>query len=334
MRPIIGELEEGLTGSGSRKDLETMFQLIYLTFTQPRPDPSLFGVMTTQMKARLADQRVTPEFAFGETLNSTLTQNHPRARRMTPEMVDQMSLDKSLAFYKDRFSDASDFTFVFVGSLDLPTLKPLVEQYLGALPSTRRKETWKDVGVKPAPASSRNASTGGSNPRAAPPSSLRSVPVRPAERSRSGDGRCARDPAPRKTAEDLGGTYTSRPPRATQSTRGRSSVLDRLGCSPDRTDELVKGVFEQIELLKSQGPTEKQVNDVKETFLRELETSNKQNGYLLNQIALRYQYSDDLASLFAMADYYNKVTPAVSRRRAEIPEHEQLREFTLFPNKP
>jgi zinc protease len=67
---------------------------------------------------------------------------------MTPEMVDQMNLDKSLAFYKDRFSDASDFTFVFIGSFDLDTMKPLVTQYLAALPATHRKETWKDVGIK------------------------------------------------------------------------------------------------------------------------------------------------------------------------------------------
>ena len=60
---------------------------------------------------------------------------------MTPETVDQMNLDKSMAFYKDRFSDASDFTFVFVGSFDVDTMKPLVTQYLAALPATHRKET-------------------------------------------------------------------------------------------------------------------------------------------------------------------------------------------------
>ena len=118
-RPFIGELEEGLGGSASRKDLETMFQLIYLTFTQPRADPDIFSVMTTQTKAALANQKATPEFAFTEALDATLSQNHPRARPMTPELVDQMNLDKSLAFYKDRFADASDFTFVFVGSFDL-----------------------------------------------------------------------------------------------------------------------------------------------------------------------------------------------------------------------
>ena len=60
----------------------------------------------------------------------------------------QWNLDKSMAFYKDRFADASDFTFVFVGSFDLATIQPLVEKYLGSLPSIHRKESWKDVGVR------------------------------------------------------------------------------------------------------------------------------------------------------------------------------------------
>ena len=63
--------------------------------------------------------------------------------------MDEMNLEKSLAFYKDRFADASDFTFIFVGSFDDATMRPLVEQYLAALPSLRRKETWKNVGIDP-----------------------------------------------------------------------------------------------------------------------------------------------------------------------------------------
>jgi hypothetical protein len=66
----------------------------------------------------------------------------------TPEMVDKWNLEKAMAFYKDRFADASDFTFVFVGSFDIPTIKPLIEKYLGSLPSIKRKETWKDIGVR------------------------------------------------------------------------------------------------------------------------------------------------------------------------------------------
>src|SRR5262249_16489219 len=127
----IGELEDGLSGNNSKKDLETMFQLIYMRFTQPRADETIFGLQVDQTKRFLTNQRSTPEFAFSEALTTVLGQNHLRRRVPSPESVDEWNLDKSLAFYKDRFADASDFTFVFVGNFDLPTIKPLVERYLG-----------------------------------------------------------------------------------------------------------------------------------------------------------------------------------------------------------
>ena len=90
-----------------------------------------------------------PDTVFDEALDAALSQNHLRAQPLTPARVDQMNLDKSLAFYKDRFADASDFTFVFVGSFDLATMKPLVERYLGSLPALHRNEAAKDVGMHP-----------------------------------------------------------------------------------------------------------------------------------------------------------------------------------------
>src|SRR5688572_31584554 len=125
-----------------------MFQLIYLRFTQPRADKDAFAAQTAQMKTLLANQSVVPGFRFYTELSKALYQHHPRRHSPTPAMIDQWNLDKSLAFYKDRFADASDFTFYFVGSFDEATLKPLVERYLASLPSLKRKETWKDVGVK------------------------------------------------------------------------------------------------------------------------------------------------------------------------------------------
>src|SRR5262249_44553097 len=107
------------------------------------------AVLSSQAKTALANQRATPEFAFAEALTATLGNNHPRRRLTTVETIDQWNLDKSFAFYKDRFADASDFTFFFVGSFDLATMKPLVERYVGALPSIHRQETWKDVGARP-----------------------------------------------------------------------------------------------------------------------------------------------------------------------------------------
>src|SRR4029450_3593786 len=127
-----------------------MFQLIYLRFTAPRADADAFTVQSTQAKTMLANQAANPSFAFADAINTALYQDHPRRRMQTAATVDQWNLDKSLAFYKDRFSDASDFTFLFVGSFDVATMKPFVEKYLATLPSAHRKETWKDVGVKTA----------------------------------------------------------------------------------------------------------------------------------------------------------------------------------------
>lgn len=336
-RPFIGELEEGIRGSASKKDLETMFQLIYLSFTQPRADADIFNVMTTSTKAQLANQKNTPEFAFANTLNSILSQDHPRARLMTPETVDKMNLDKSFAFYKDRFSDASDFTFIFVGSFDLETMKPLVTQYLASLPATHRKETWKDVGIKRPTGVIEKRVDKGLEPKSR------------AEIFYSGPFAYNQDErvAIRAMAEvlqirlreslreDLGGTYSvSASAGYSKIPRQEYSVTVTFGCNPDRTDELIKTVFKEIDQLKANGPTDKQVADVKETFLRDQETNMKQNGYLLAQLGARYQYGEDVTSLFNMADYYNKITTAMVRDAARLYlKGDNIVQVTLFPEK-
>src|SRR5207245_10896957 len=89
-RPFISELEEGVSGSSSRKDLETMFQLIYLTFTEPRADPIAFATQVSQMKTLLANQTAVPEYAFIEALASAMSQNHLR-RRLPALAIDRKS---------------------------------------------------------------------------------------------------------------------------------------------------------------------------------------------------------------------------------------------------
>jgi zinc protease len=135
--------------------------------------------------------------------------------------------------------------------------------------------------------------------------------------------------------EDLGGTYSvSASAGYSKIPRPEYSITIAFGCSPDRTDELVKSVAKEIEQLKANGPTDKQVADVKETFLRDQETNMKQNGYLLAQIGARYQYGEDLTSLFNMADYYNKLDAATIRDAARLYlNNDNFVKVTLFPEK-
>jgi len=334
---FIGETEEGLNGNSSRKDLETMFQLIYLRFTQPRADSDAFKVQSTQVRTALANQSAVPEFAFAEALTNIMGQNHPRRRITTPATVDQWNLEKSLAFYKDRFADASDFTFFFVGTFDLQTMKPLVERYLGGLPSIHRKETWKDVGVRPPVGVIEKTVEKGIEPK----SQTAIVFTGPFEY----------DPSHRTTLramshilqtrlldsirEELGGTYTiSVNGNGQKIPRQEYQVSIQFGGDPQRVDVLLKRVFEEIEKLKTNGPTEQEIADEKEALLREFETSSKQNGFLLGQIAGKYQIGEDVAGIWDAPELYKKIdAPSVQQAARTYLNTGNYVRVTLVPEK-
>ena len=76
-----------------------------------------------------------------------MTQNHPRAGGLPKsEDFDKINLDRSIQIYKERFANAGDFTFLFVGSFDEETIKPLIEKYIGSLPGNAQKETFQRPG--------------------------------------------------------------------------------------------------------------------------------------------------------------------------------------------
>ena len=318
--PFIGELEEGLSGSASPKDLETMFQLIYLRFTQPRADREVFGVQTSNLKTMMANQSNTPGYAFTEALAGIMGQNHPRRRLPTPAMVDEWNLDKSMAFYKDRFADASDFTFVFVGTIDLAAIKPLVERYLGSLPSLRRKESWKDVEARPPTGVITRRVAKGIEPKS------QSQIVFTGPFDYSPDRRLALSAMAHilqgrlleTIREDLGGTYSiSASASAARIPIGSYSISIAFGCDPARLDDLLGRVYQEIEQFKANGPTAKQVNDEREALLRDFETSSKQNGFLLGQLTTKYQNNEDPAAIWTLPDLYNKLDAAAIQQAAK-----------------
>ncbi|HEY3258085.1 MAG TPA: insulinase family protein, partial [Gemmatimonadaceae bacterium] len=149
VKASIGETTEGFTGNSSPKDLETLFQLVYLDFTAPRLDTTAFNAFKAQVAPFIANRGASPDQVFQDTVQVTMAQHSVRDRPITPVTFAEINPDKALTFYKDRFADASDFTFVFVGNTDTTTLKPYVEKYLASLPSILRKETWRDPGDAP-----------------------------------------------------------------------------------------------------------------------------------------------------------------------------------------
>ena len=336
-RPFISELQEGVSGSASRKDLETMFQLTYLTFTEPRLDRDAFSVQASQMKTILANQAVSPDFAFSKTLTETLYRNHVRRLPTTAETVDKWNLDKSFEFYKSRFADASDFTFLFIGDFDLAMMKPFAETYLASLPATNRKENWKDVGARYAQGVIEKTVEKGIEPK----SQVAIIFNGPFEWDQTqriairAVGQVLGERLREAIREELGGTYgISASPGAQKLPRSEYTFSIQFGCDPDRVAALVKRVFEEIEKFKKDGPTAQQASDVKALFLREWETSSKQNNYLLGQLAGKYQFGEDPATLWLVPDFYNKIdAKGIQDAAKKYLETKNRVQVTLMPEK-
>jgi zinc protease len=283
----IGEMSEGMNGFAAPADVETLFQLVHLYFTQPRRDTAAWTAYRQRGREALRNRGVTPESAFGDTLTAVLSQHHLRTRPFTTATFDSLDIDRSLAIYRERFADAADFTFYFVGRFDPDSLRPLAETYLASLPSSGVRESWRDSGVRPPGGVIRRTVRRGTEPRAR----TAIVFTGPAEFSReaSADMTALADVMElrlrERLREELGGTYSvgvnggiERDPYP------RYQFVVDFTTAPERVDELVAVVFAQIDSVRAAGASQADVDKVRETSRRERETSLRDNGFWLGRL--------------------------------------------------
>jgi zinc protease len=142
--PVFTATSEGVSGNSSLKDMETMLQLMYLYFTSPRKDTSLFKSFIQKSKSQVAMLSANPQAAFVDTFFKTVYHNDPLAPVYVPssENYDKVNLDRALEIYKERFGNANGMYFTFVGSFKEEDLKPLIERYIASLPSNLKKYTY------------------------------------------------------------------------------------------------------------------------------------------------------------------------------------------------
>jgi zinc protease len=292
--PFIASFEEGVSGSASPQDLETLFQLIYLTFTAPRADPEYFQVFNERNRTGLQNRDASPAVAFNDAINRIMTQNALRSRPVTVETLDHTDLNASLSFYQDRFADASDFTFIFVGNIDLDTMRPLVETYLGGLPSTGRVETWHDLGDRPPEGVIEETVRRGVEPQSQTRLFFTGSLDYGDRSQRLGIAvmtEVLRTRLREVLREELGGTYSvSVGSSFSWRPEGAYRLSISFGSDPERVDELLDAVYGEIERLKGSPPTEAEVNDVREAQRLTWETNQESNSWWLSVLDGRYRY--------------------------------------------
>jgi zinc protease len=151
VNPTFSVIAEGMRGTSSVKDLESMFQLTYLYFTAPRKDTALFRSYVQRNKSQFANISANPQAVFVDTMYKTMYGNNPLAPIAVPNSAffDQIDLDRSLAIYKERFGDVNGMNFAFVGSFKEEEIIPYIEKYIASLPATSKKFSLVDNKVRP-----------------------------------------------------------------------------------------------------------------------------------------------------------------------------------------
>ncbi len=315
--PYIAEREEGLSGSASPKDLSTLMQLIYLTFTSPRIDSDAFASFVARGREAYRNRSASPESAFSDTLQVTFAGHNIRRMPRTEETYDKLRLNRAFNIYRDRFSDAGDFTFVFVGSVTPEQLRPLVETYLANLPSSGRTESPRDIIVPDPQGIIEKTVRRGIEPKSEVAIVFSDTLTSADRMTRSTiSAMCAAlDIRLRNLLrEDKSGTYYVRvQPSTDKYPRPEYSVRISFGCAPDRVDELSDAVFQQIEQVKAEGFTSETVEKVRKIRQRSLETARQENWFWLSRIEDALTYHEPVEQILDDGPYIEAITPDALR---------------------
>jgi zinc protease len=336
VRPVISDAFEGFEGSCSTQDLETMLQMVYLYFNSPRTDDIAFNAFMKRMRAVLDNRSLEPTSALIDTITLLLGNHHPRVRPITSELLNEASLKRIRSIFKDRFGDPGSFTFYFVGNIDPETAKPLMEKYLGGLPKVTREESWKDHGVRPPQGKVDRTIT-------------RNMTVPKGTVYITYSGNFDYDDFQSRmnlsvlcdildvryvetVREEESGTYGVAVSESMYKYPYENyAVMIYFDCDPESTGKLTDVIYREIELLKTQGPADKDLNGVKENKLKTHQENLRQNRYWVNTMKNRDLYESDMTEYTKYEDYVRCMTTESLKMAAQQFFGDNIIEAVLLP---
>jgi zinc protease len=286
IRPMLELYTESIAGSASKVDMETMLQLTYLYCTAPRQDNEALENFRQNYKTYVG-MMGNPEGKFADSVNVIMSSHHPREFPLTDAVIDAVELQPAFMAYMDRFMDASDFTFVFVGSFEPAQVKPWVEQYIGGIPGNNRKESWKDLGIKAPAGIVKKEVFAGHDPKSMVSLNFTGEFAYSAQNSYEMNAMLSvlRIMLRESMREEKGGVYgVSAYAEQVSFPKQGYKVTIGFGCDPLRVEELIKTVFDEIKRLQTEGASEKNLQKVQEIDRRGRETDLEDNEWWAQSI--------------------------------------------------
>lgn len=281
----LGYLSEGLNGTSTPKDLETLMQLIYLYFNDPRFDPEAHEAIMARYLAFVENMNKNPQKIMGDSLSLIMTDYHPRTRVLNREFLEDVDLEKIEDVYTQRYADASDYLFLIVGNVTEEQVRPLVQKYIGAIPDLDRKENWIDRKIyEPEGRVEKTIPLTMETPKASVNIMIKNNLVySPYHRIILQAIEGILDLRYVETIrEEEGGTYgVSVRTGIERWPLEKGSLQIRFDCDPERAEELKEKVYQELDRLAVEGPSEEDLGKTVENMLKVRQQNKEHNAYVL-----------------------------------------------------
>ena len=299
----VGEVNERVSASAAPRDLETMIQLVYLQFTGVRADEEAFTSWQNRSAALYRNMASNPMYVYSDSLSGTLYAHHPRQRVPTAADVEAVDYARSLELFRARFADASNFTFMFVGNVDVETLKPLVEQYIASLPSTRSGE----VAGTPIPTAKGHVTNYFERPIESPKVTMAYITTGDVEATLKNHiemdamWQVLFSRYFEVLREDEGGTYSPQVQGQLDSDTDRAQLLVMIDTNAELYGHLGEIIIAELEKLATEGPSDADFQKVKEYMLKTDIQNRQENSFWMGRIRNYYLNGCDLNTGYADA---------------------------------
>jgi zinc protease len=308
INPFINDLREGLNGSSSVKDIETLLQLIYMNFVGQRADHVAYNSFITRITGALENKKSSPEAAFQDTLQVVSANYSPRKRPLNATSLKEADFDRITRINQERFRDASDFNFFFVGKIDKVALKKLVEKYIASIPSTHKQEKWKDLGIAEPSGIVEKTVFKGQDVKGIQYFIFHGKYDYTRKNNILVNAVCKilTTRLLEVIREDKSSVYyIDANPRYDKFPEPKYDISIYYGADPAKLADLKEAVFTQIKDIATNGPSANDLMKAKEKLLREHETNLRENKYWLSILNNTWFNSD--ADFNQFADFNNIV---------------------------
>ena len=312
VEPYISNIRHGVQGQSTPKDLETALQLVYLYFTDPRFDENEYQIGIQQINALLPNLSTNPDFLFNIAMDETLYGNNPRVVPLNEETVAKANLATIERVYRELFKDAAGATLTIVGNVDLATLKPMVEKYIGSLPKGKKADVInRDNVISLAKGQvDRDVKLVMQTPKSTALKMYSAyVPFTMKNKVALEAANYILDMIYTKTIrEDQGGTYgVGTAAVAMNEPEERALIQIYFNTNPESVKKLSEIAVAGLKDLAENGPTQEQFNKAVENSKKNIPESRISNGYWMTSLNNWYRFGSDYDKEYEEA--VNTLTP-------------------------